>query len=754
MTYPVGEQPPPVQRRIWPAFVGVAAIAAVTGSAAVLLATGAFSGNDGSGTPPEDSEVGSGAVVRLQPVGYNTEEPFTESVVTVEEETLSEFAAALTSAGRETVGEPVVDGNAPRLYATRSGEPVCDVQRLAAMLTEDPAVTRSWAGASGIDPADVGDSVLGYTPVLLSFDTAVTNHSYGSDGASAFQSILQAGTPVLVDDRGVPRTQCSCGNPLGEPQGDSEAELVGDAWEGFDDAEVIQVQPTPEPTQVIDTLDIDDGATVETPTGGVVSLEGLLLAHGTGVDVVADDGTRTTVLDSAVETVVDDGAGGLIYTTGRTLDPHQYYSPPVKETDGVIWHLRAGATEPEPLTQDDGDPNTWDVLRGAGTLGDRSMIVYYSLAPDTEYASEGLVPHGPALLLELDTGTTEVLEEYGYGWETGTGPFSFGGDRLAYDRGYGYPDWQVRDADLNAIENICGGIDESWSNQDGLNDLDDRCPRKSQLDGDGRLVALTQDDPSSAAFHMDEVAGVRVMDPVTGEVITTAPLTLGYDATSEQWLEYDVWDGRIVINADPDDPEAEAIAVVTIGTAEVRELAIPGQARFLRAPLQRPRTPLEEEETATDPDTAAAAEPEITLAGIGEVLLGMDESAAIAAGNLNFEQDDVCTAEIDGNTTDDSYAMPTSPGTEVSIVTVEGSVFSFTVNGRWTTTFGVSSGDDISEIADRFRSEGWDVSISGFDDIFGEGRLEAFRGEEGFTIEPDEQGLASRLYVPRPIYCE
>ena len=29
--------------------------------------------------------------------------------------------------------------------------------------------------------------------------------------------VLQAGTAVMVDDRGVPRAKCSCGNPLREP---------------------------------------------------------------------------------------------------------------------------------------------------------------------------------------------------------------------------------------------------------------------------------------------------------------------------------------------------------------------------------------------------------------------------------------------------------------------------------------------------------------------------------------------------------
>lgn len=785
MAGPGYEPPPAVKRRVWPAFVGAALIAAVLGAGGVLLVTGAFGRGDDSDTSGAGS-AGSEATVHLQPVGYSTDEPFTESVVTVSEDVLSDLSAAsgfgsgpgTDPTGQEGLEDQLVHGDASRLYATRSEGPVCDVARLAALLTEDPAVTEAWAVAAGVDPAAVSDLVASYTPVLLGFDTAVTNHVYGSDGASAFQAILQAGTPVLIDDRGVPRTQCSCGNPLAEPSrdtvaalrdrssvddtaaDDTPADLRGDAWEGFEAAEVVRVEPAADSTPVIETVDIDDGTTIKTATGATVSLEGMLLAHDTGVDVVAEDGTRTPVLDVAVETVVDDGEGGLIYTTGRTVDPYGYYAPPTDEADGVIWHLRAGATEAEPLTPDDGDPDTWDVLRGAGTLGGETLVVYYQLEPDPDYASEGLIPKGPALLLDLETGASEVLEEYGHGWETGTGPFSFGADRLAYERGYAYPDWVVLDADLDPIENTCGGIDEFEADQDTLNSLEDRCSRRANLDEQGRFVSLTEDDLSTAAYSLGDIGGISVMDPVTGEVIHTVPVAFDPGGEAEHRFDYDLWDGRLVINAEQQDSgpqahtEAEAVAIVTVDTGEVRELGLPGPARFLRAPLQRPRASLDSLANASPPEPDTPEIPEITLGGIGEVRLGMDGESAIAAGTLEFERDDVCPAEVDGSTTDDFYSMPGPPGTTIRVLIDQGTVWSFSVEGEWKTAFGVSSGESIAEIADRFGSEGWEVSVSGEDDIFGEGRLEASRGEDMFTIEPGEDGLAYYLHVPRPIYCD
>jgi len=48
-------------------------------------------------------------------------------------------------------------------------------------------------------------------PVTLTRDTRATNHAFVDGRAVAFQSILQAGTAVLVDDKGVPVARCRCG---------------------------------------------------------------------------------------------------------------------------------------------------------------------------------------------------------------------------------------------------------------------------------------------------------------------------------------------------------------------------------------------------------------------------------------------------------------------------------------------------------------------------------------------------------------
>ncbi|MGH3907098.1 MAG: DUF6777 domain-containing protein, partial [Pseudonocardiaceae bacterium] len=42
-------------------------------------------------------------------------------------------------------------------------------------------------------------------------DTRVTNHGYRDGKATDRQAVLQAGTAVLVDEKGRPRVKCGCG---------------------------------------------------------------------------------------------------------------------------------------------------------------------------------------------------------------------------------------------------------------------------------------------------------------------------------------------------------------------------------------------------------------------------------------------------------------------------------------------------------------------------------------------------------------
>lgn len=96
---------------------------------------------------------------------------------------------------------------------------VCDRELLISSLRARPDRLRAWAAVLGVDPTvkAVSRYIRRLRPVTLTRDTRVTNHSFTNGQAVSFQSILQAGTAVLVDSSGVPRVRCRCGNPLAEP---------------------------------------------------------------------------------------------------------------------------------------------------------------------------------------------------------------------------------------------------------------------------------------------------------------------------------------------------------------------------------------------------------------------------------------------------------------------------------------------------------------------------------------------------------
>lgn len=85
-------------------------------------------------------------------------------------------------------------------------------------LTEADAKAKAFAQGASIETAKIPEFLRGLTPVVLRADTRVTNHAFRDGRAVGFQSVLQAGTAVLVDDHGMPRVRCGGGNPLLAPR--------------------------------------------------------------------------------------------------------------------------------------------------------------------------------------------------------------------------------------------------------------------------------------------------------------------------------------------------------------------------------------------------------------------------------------------------------------------------------------------------------------------------------------------------------
>lgn len=180
--------------------------------------------------------------------------------------------AATGEVGGETVG----------LYGG-SGRDHCEPEKLIRFLESDPAKAAAWAGVHGIQAADIRGFVGGLEPTVLNVDARVTNHGFKDGKATPRQSVLQAGTAVMVDSEGIPRLRCICGNPLLEPQAvRGRPRYTGDQWPDFQPDRVVAITTQAEPsspTQLDDMEEEDVKENVLTNGGFESGLDG----WGTGI---------------------------------------------------------------------------------------------------------------------------------------------------------------------------------------------------------------------------------------------------------------------------------------------------------------------------------------------------------------------------------------------------------------------------------------------------------------------------------------
>lgn len=244
-------------------FVGITAAVA----ALILLLTQVVDGDDEPQLAEEE--------VLLEPISFTSDAPFTESV-----------AQGPTTTGPEPLEfEPASPGSirsAPAdsvgLYGGSLNESSCRRQQLVDFLESQPAKARAWVSALNSDPSliwsggnrlnvsDIRTYVFELTPVILRLDTRVTNYGYVNGRATPLQSVLQAGTAVLVDAYGVPRVKCNCGNPLTEPLRFPPV-YKGPKWPGFNPGKVVIVTKT---TTIINTfvlINVFTGEPITRPAG-------------------------------------------------------------------------------------------------------------------------------------------------------------------------------------------------------------------------------------------------------------------------------------------------------------------------------------------------------------------------------------------------------------------------------------------------------------------------------------------------------
>lgn len=238
-----------------------------------------------------------------------------------------------TELAKPTVAEPVtstvtaaaVTGGTPGLYGGSMNMAVCDAQGIIDFLAKNPAKAAAWVDAMNADPTvalpngdalavnNIAQYIGSLTSMVLTFDTRVTNHGFANGAAKPLQSVLQKGTAILVDENGVPRVKCYCGNPLipAKPiQGTPK--LTGDPWEDFDPNEVKVVDPTEEPIHVFVLTDI------ESLVGGgdLTFLNRLTGSKGTGGDQLSDG----TDPNAAIAEAIAANPPGLLENDSFTID--------------------------------------------------------------------------------------------------------------------------------------------------------------------------------------------------------------------------------------------------------------------------------------------------------------------------------------------------------------------------------------------------------------------------------------------------
>ncbi|KAA0929676.1 DUF6777 domain-containing protein [Streptomyces apricus] len=240
----------------WGSVPRVAAVAAAVVVAVVLavVLTRPGGSSGGSSTTASDGEV------FLQPAGRTGPDPFTASTA----RDGSGSAAPVTSPPADDPGPGNVtrgvDGSAPGLYGGTRKTAACDVEKQITALGRAPGENRAFASVLGLRPSEVPAYLRALTPVQLRMDTRVTNHGYRDGKPTAYQAVLQAGTAVLVDDRGVPRVRCACGNPLLPPVALKTApKNTGEAWSAYRASDVVVVSPAAQAVEVFVVFDPDSG---------------------------------------------------------------------------------------------------------------------------------------------------------------------------------------------------------------------------------------------------------------------------------------------------------------------------------------------------------------------------------------------------------------------------------------------------------------------------------------------------------------
>ncbi|MEQ8716000.1 MAG: DUF6777-containing protein [Acidimicrobiales bacterium] len=229
---------------------------------------------------------------------------------------------------------PTISGAAPGLYGGTNVIDVCNRGQLVEFLAENADKAAAWAAAQGITVDQIPSFVDSLTDVILQVDTRVTNHGFSGGVANAIDSVLQAGTAVLVDDFGVPRVRCFCGNPLLPARGEIPADIgvIGDTWDGFDAATAVVIAAVDEiPEFVLD--DVLSNVVIFRPPGAD-AVDSTLIPT-----VLGPSGEIVTAVLITPGAVVNSLGAGETFSTESvevSLDPSELVWLAISRAEGLV----------------------------------------------------------------------------------------------------------------------------------------------------------------------------------------------------------------------------------------------------------------------------------------------------------------------------------------------------------------------------------------------------------------------------------
>lgn len=178
------------------------------------------------------------------------------------------LAPRLGASGAEAGGVPSYRGGTPGLFGGIKDRRSCDAEQLNSLLAAEPVKSEAFAEAQGIAQADLASFIEELTPVNLRGDTRVTDHGLVDGRPRASQSVLQAGTAVLIDRFGVPRVRCESGSPL-KPAVAARAapSYEGSQWEGFNSNHVSVIIQNTAPIETLTLIELNNNEPFGRPVG-------------------------------------------------------------------------------------------------------------------------------------------------------------------------------------------------------------------------------------------------------------------------------------------------------------------------------------------------------------------------------------------------------------------------------------------------------------------------------------------------------